>query len=70
MASRKFDPKKNVWVPDPEEGFVAAEIRRAKDESQLVVVTERGQQRVVMKEEAQLMNPPKFELIGGWIRVI
>jgi hypothetical protein len=39
--TKKFDSKKNVWIADAEEGFIAAEIKTAKGDS-LVVVTSKG----------------------------
>jgi hypothetical protein len=46
------------------DGFVAAEIKATKDEGHYIVVTRKGNEKVVPKEEAQPMNPPKYELIG------
>ncbi|PIO73766.1 myosin head, partial [Teladorsagia circumcincta] len=40
-ASRPFDSKKNVWVPDAEDGFVAAEIQSVQGD-QVTVVTAKG----------------------------
>lgn len=40
-VSRKFGIKKNVWVADAKEGFVAAEIKASKGD-QLIIVTEEG----------------------------
>uniref|UniRef100_A0A1I7XKR3 Myosin N-terminal SH3-like domain-containing protein n=1 Tax=Heterorhabditis bacteriophora TaxID=37862 RepID=A0A1I7XKR3_HETBA len=40
-ASRPFDSKKNVWVPDPEDGFVAAEIQSVQGD-QVTVTTAKG----------------------------
>ncbi|ETN81715.1 myosin head [Necator americanus] len=114
-AARPFDSKKNVWVPDPEEGelfigslsdaigflfvghlekhhirekgatvvpknsalntvgssaphlllrahtgFIAAEIQSVQGE-QVTVVTAKGNTVTVKKDEAQEMNPPKFD---------
>ncbi|KAK0408652.1 hypothetical protein QR680_004074 [Steinernema hermaphroditum] len=60
MTSRPFDSKKNCWVPDAEDGFVAAEITATKGD-QVTVVTAKGNEVTVKKEEAQEMNPPKFD---------
>ena len=65
LTARKYDPKKSVWVPDPDEGFLAAEVKSTKDDRLVVVVTSKGNERTLPKEELQLMNPPKYELIGG-----
>ncbi|CAI4225176.1 unnamed protein product [Auanema sp. JU1783] len=60
MAARPFDSKKNCWVPDPEDGFIAAEIQSTEGD-QVTVVTAKGNQIVVKKDEAQEMNPPKYD---------
>ncbi|KAL3073419.1 hypothetical protein niasHT_038557 [Heterodera trifolii] len=57
--SRPYDSKKNVWVPDPEEGYAEAEIASTKGEQVTVKVA--GSERTVKKEMVQEMNPPKFE---------
>ncbi|KHJ98009.1 myosin head [Oesophagostomum dentatum] len=59
-ASRPFDSKKNVWIPDAEEGFIAAEIQSVQGE-QVTVVTAKGNTVTVKKDQAQEMNPPKFD---------
>ncbi|VDK52965.1 unnamed protein product [Anisakis simplex] len=59
-TTKKFDSKKNVWVADPEEGFVAAEIKSSKGDK-IVVVTTKGTEKTLKKDEVQQMNPPKFE---------
>ncbi|CAJ0585954.1 unnamed protein product, partial [Mesorhabditis spiculigera] len=59
-SSRPFDSKKNCWVPDPEEGYIAAEIKETNGE-QVTVITCRGNEVTVKKDEAQEMNPPKFD---------
>ncbi|KAK0410838.1 hypothetical protein QR680_005352 [Steinernema hermaphroditum] len=59
-TTKKFDSKKNVWIPDNEEGFVAAEIKATKGD-QVTVVTSKGVEKVLKKDETQQMNPPKFE---------
>ncbi|CAB01576.2 Myosin-3 [Caenorhabditis elegans] len=59
-AARPFDSKKNCWIPDPEDGFVAAEIQSTTGE-QVTVVTVKGNQITVKKDQCQEMNPPKFD---------
>ncbi|KAI1730163.1 myosin head (motor domain) domain-containing protein [Ditylenchus destructor] len=59
-STKKFDSKKNVWVVDPDDGFISAEIKSTKGD-QFVVVTSKGNERTVNKDEVQQMNPPKFE---------
>ncbi|CAJ0928963.1 unnamed protein product, partial [Mesorhabditis belari] len=55
-----YDSKKNVWVPDAEDGFVAAEINATKGDS-VTVTTCKGNQQTFKKDALQEMNPPKFE---------
>ncbi|KAK6055867.1 myosin head [Cooperia oncophora] len=57
--SQPYDSKKNVWVPDPEDGYVAAEIKSTKGDN--VVVTIGDKEKTVRKDALQEMNPPKFE---------
>ncbi|CAJ0592060.1 unnamed protein product [Cylicocyclus nassatus] len=59
-TTKKFDSKKNIWIADPEEGFIAAEIKSSKGDN-LTVVTSKGNEKTIKKDEAQQMNPPKFE---------
>ncbi|WKY08821.1 hypothetical protein Q1695_001755 [Nippostrongylus brasiliensis] len=59
-TTKKFDSKKNVWIADAEEGFIAAEIKSTKGDT-IVVVTSKGNEKTIKKDEAQQMNPPKFE---------
>lgn len=40
-TAKKFDSKKNVWIADAEEGFLAAEIKSTKGDL-VVVVTSKG----------------------------
>ncbi|KJH45354.1 myosin head [Dictyocaulus viviparus] len=40
-TAKKFDSKKNIWIADDDEGFIAAEIKSTKGEN-LVVVTCKG----------------------------
>jgi myosin protein heavy chain len=58
--TKKYDSKKNVWISDPEEGYIAAEIKSAKGDM-VTVVTLKGDEKTVKKDEAQQMNPPKYE---------
>ncbi|GMS83847.1 hypothetical protein PENTCL1PPCAC_6022, partial [Pristionchus entomophagus] len=54
-----YDSKKNVWLPDAEEGYIAAEIKSTKGDM-TTVVTAKGDS-TVKKDLLQEMNPPKFE---------
>ncbi|KRZ97189.1 Myosin-3 [Trichinella sp. T8] len=58
--AKKYDSKKSCWIPDAQEGYIAAEIKSTKVD-QLVVITEKGLEKTVRKEETQEMNPPKFD---------
>ncbi|KAL3105606.1 hypothetical protein niasHT_021709 [Heterodera trifolii] len=58
--SRPYDSKKNCWIPDPEEGYLAGEIVSGKGEKVTVKVGG-GNEKTVKQEEIQEMNPPKFE---------
>ncbi|KAI6171120.1 Myosin SH3-like domain protein [Aphelenchoides bicaudatus] len=58
-TTKKFDSKKNCWIADPEEGFLAAEIKATKGE-QVTVVSPKGE-KTLKKEEIQQMNPPKYD---------
>jgi len=58
--SKPYDSKKNCWIPDPEEGYVAAEIvSSGKDKTTVKLAN--GTEKSVKPEEIQEMNPPKFE---------
>ena len=49
-AAKKYDAKKSVWVPDPEDGFIAADIKSNKGD-QYIVYTAKG-------------NEVRFDLLG------
>lgn len=74
--SRPYDSKKNVWVPDPEEGYVAADVKSTKGDNVTVVIGDKevcallwtpvlkmriSFQKTFKKDLLQEMNPPKFE---------
>ena len=57
--SKPYDSKKNVWVPDAEEGYAPGEIVTKKGDSIIVKV---GDKECTFKKDlVQEMNPPKFE---------
>ncbi len=45
MQAQPFDGKKNCWIPDPKEGFVAAEIQSTKGE-EVTVKTNKGEVKI------------------------
>ena len=51
--SRPFDSKKNVWCPDKEEGYIAAEIKSTKGDN-VTVVTAKGAEVTVKKDVLQV----------------
>ncbi|VDM96192.1 unnamed protein product [Thelazia callipaeda] len=57
--SMPFDSKKDVWIPDKEEGYVAAQIISTKGD--LITVSVAGKEIVVKQDSINPMNPPKFE---------
>ncbi|RCN23888.1 myosin SH3-like domain protein, partial [Ancylostoma caninum] len=57
--SRPYDSKKNVWVPDPEEGYIAADVKSTKGDNVTVVIGDK--EKTFKKDMLQEMNPPKFE---------
>uniref|UniRef100_A0A183FJV6 Myosin-3 n=1 Tax=Heligmosomoides polygyrus TaxID=6339 RepID=A0A183FJV6_HELPZ len=58
--SKPYDSKKNCWIPDAEDGYVAAEITATKGDT-VTAVTARGNEVTLKKELVQEMNPPKYE---------
>ncbi|VDM65006.1 unnamed protein product [Strongylus vulgaris] len=58
--SKPYDSKKNCWVPDAEDGYVAGEITSTKGDT-VTIVTARGNEVTIKKELVQEMNPPKYE---------
>uniref|UniRef100_A0A0R3RFG9 Myosin head n=1 Tax=Elaeophora elaphi TaxID=1147741 RepID=A0A0R3RFG9_9BILA len=59
-TSKRFDSKKNVWVSDEEEGFIAAEIKSTKGDL-ITLITCKGVEKTLRKDETQKMNPRKYE---------
>uniref|UniRef100_A0AC34QQA2 Myosin heavy chain n=1 Tax=Panagrolaimus sp. JU765 TaxID=591449 RepID=A0AC34QQA2_9BILA len=58
--SKPYDSKKNVWIPDAEEGYIEAEIKTTKG-NDVVVAVQGGIEKTIKKDLVQEMNPPKFE---------
>ncbi|EGT54067.1 hypothetical protein CAEBREN_30667 [Caenorhabditis brenneri] len=59
--SRPYDSKKNVWIPDAEEGYIEGEIKGPGPKADTVIVTAGGKDVTLKKDIVQEMNPPKFE---------
>ncbi|XP_012936861.1 myosin-10 isoform X4 [Aplysia californica] len=55
--------KKLVWVPDENNGFVAASIKAEKGDQVECVVDETGRKMLVHRDDVQKMNPPKFNKV-------
>lgn len=58
--ARPFDGKKNCWISEQKEGYVAAEIQSTKGDV-VTVKTSKGEIKEVKKDDIQQMNPPKYE---------
>jgi myosin heavy chain 6/7 len=59
LQAQPFDGKKQCWVPDPKDSFVAAEITGTKGE-EVTAKTAKGDTVTLKKDDIQQMNPPKF----------
>lgn len=58
--ARPFDGKKNFWLPDKTEGFLACELQSEKGD-QATVKTSKGESVTVKRDDLQQMNPPKYD---------
>jgi myosin heavy chain 6/7 len=56
-----YDSKKNFWAPDEKDGYVKVELVDYQNDK-ANVKTEKGEDKVVKKDDLQQMNPPKFEM--------
>lgn len=61
IAHSEWAKKKLVWVPNEEHGFVQGSI--VSDKGEELTVSINGQSTKVNKDEAQKMNPPKFDKV-------
>ncbi|CAF0933109.1 unnamed protein product [Adineta ricciae] len=59
LQAQPFDGKKQCWVPNAKESFVAAEIVSTKGE-EVTAKTSKGETVTLKKDDVQQMNPPKF----------
>ncbi|KAH0624969.1 hypothetical protein JD844_032932 [Phrynosoma platyrhinos] len=57
-----FDGKKKCWVPDDKVAYVEGEIKESGG-GKVTVETADGRTLTVKEEDAQQMNPPKFDMI-------
>lgn len=62
VAQAEWSQKKLVWVPSTDQGFLQGSIKSEKGE-EITVQLDNGTQMKVHKDEAQKMNPPKFEKV-------
>jgi len=60
-TSKPYDSKKNVWIPDAEEGYVAGQIVSKKGDTVTVTIDSTGAEKTLKKDLVQEVNPPKFE---------
>ncbi|CAF1505779.1 unnamed protein product, partial [Adineta steineri] len=59
LQAQPFDGKKQCWIPDAKESFVAAEITATNGE-EVTAKTDKGESVTLKKDDVQQMNPPKF----------
>eukprot|EP00111_Clytia_hemisphaerica_P001275 TCONS_00003639-protein len=62
VAHAEWAAKKLCWVPDEEQGFVAASILKEEGDK-IVVKYDAGKQATFHKDDIQRMNPPKFDKV-------
>uniref|UniRef100_A0AC35UID6 Myosin motor domain-containing protein n=1 Tax=Rhabditophanes sp. KR3021 TaxID=114890 RepID=A0AC35UID6_9BILA len=58
--SKPYDSKKNFWLADAEEGYIAVELKSTKGDTGSVLVTG-GLEKTVKIADLLEQNPPKFE---------
>ncbi len=61
IAHSDWAKKKLIWIPHQDQGFVQASIVNETGEELTVSIN--GQKSKVNKDEAQKMNPPKFDKV-------
>ena len=59
-GARPFDGKKNCWIPEKNDGYVAAEIQSTKG-NVVTVKWRKGEIKEVKKDDIEQMNPPKYD---------
>ncbi len=61
IAHSDWAQKKLIWIPHPEQGFVQGSV--VSESGEELTVSVNGQKTKVNKDEAQKMNPPKFDKV-------
>ncbi|XP_053965752.1 myosin heavy chain, non-muscle isoform X1 [Anastrepha ludens] len=59
----EWTQKRLVWVPHENQGFVAASIKREHGDEVEVELAETGKRMMVLRDDIQKMNPPKFDKV-------
>ncbi|XP_063701488.1 myosin heavy chain, non-muscle isoform X2 [Culicoides brevitarsis] len=59
----EWTQKRLVWVPHDTQGFVAASIKGDRNDEVEVELAETGKRILVLKDDIQKMNPPKFDKV-------
>ncbi|XP_013779485.1 myosin heavy chain, non-muscle-like [Limulus polyphemus] len=59
----EWTSKKLIWVPHEHHGFVAASVKIDRGDELEVEIVETGKRCIVNKDDAQKMNPPKFNKV-------
>lgn len=59
----EWTQKRLVWVPNGNQGFVAASIKREQGDEVEVDLAETGKRVMVHRDDIQKMNPPKFDKV-------
>lgn len=59
----EWTQKRLVWVPHESQGFVAASIKGERGDEVEVELAETGKRVLVLKDDIQKMNPPKFDKV-------
>jgi hypothetical protein len=63
VAHANWAEKKWSWIPDKDEGYIAAYIVREDGDKVTVKVGSNDHERVVSANDCQKMNPPKFDKV-------
>nr|NP_726506.1 zipper, isoform B [Drosophila melanogaster]AAM70805.1 zipper, isoform B [Drosophila melanogaster] len=59
----EWTQKRLVWVPHENQGFVAASIKREHGDEVEVELAETGKRVMILRDDIQKMNPPKFDKV-------